>query len=91
MIFHFHFVQPTASLVYGGFIEIGTLGHHIREPLLGGMVEDRGRGAELVTRTTVSGPKHRQLSPEPRRGVVRLQLGSSAGSWLLHSWRVVVE
>ena len=32
MIFHFHFVQPSpaqpspASLVYGGFIEIGTLG-----------------------------------------------------------------
>ena len=41
------------------------------------LVEDRGRGSELVTRTTVSGPKHHQLSPEPRRGVVRLQLGAA--------------
>ena len=57
----------------------------------GGLLEDRGRGADLVTRTTVSGHKYHQLSPELWRGVVRLQLRSIISSWLLHSCGVVVE
>ena len=87
MIFHFHFVQPTASLVYGGFIEIGTLGHHISEPLLaagGGQRTGRRLGDTdncqwSQASSVVSGAKARSC-PAPAREqpgqLVTTQLGS---------------